>query len=95
MAAALVGDAKGSCTGGQYCRPGRPACAGALLRRLGPDAADCSPGQNTIGPILQDVGGTEWGRVGKNRGKEGRGRRWALRICLGDLSVEAIGGFGS
>lgn len=71
MAAAPVGDAEGSCARGQYSRPGGPACAGALLGWLGSDATDCSPGQDTTGPVLQDVGGIWRGWVGKSRGKGG------------------------
>lgn len=52
MAAALVGDAQGSCAGSEYSGPGRSTCAGALLRWLGSNAPNCIPGQNTPGPVL-------------------------------------------
>lgn len=54
MAAASVSAAESVSSGGERSGSGPQACAGALLRRLGPDASDSGAVQTAAGPLLQD-----------------------------------------
>lgn len=57
MAAAPVSHAEGSHSGVWRGGTGRPAGAGALLRRVGPHPPDSSSGQNSARSLLQDIRG--------------------------------------
>lgn len=54
LAAAPVHHAEGGHAGVLGAGEGGPARPGALLRRLGPHAADRSTGQGPAGPLLQN-----------------------------------------
>ncbi len=54
MAAASVSAAEGVSAGGERAGSGPQACAGALLRRMGPHASDSGSVQTDAGSLLQD-----------------------------------------
>lgn len=57
MAAAPVCHAEGSHVSVFSSGEGRPSCPCALFRRVGPHTSDCSPRQDPVGSLLQDIGG--------------------------------------
>lgn len=67
LAAAPVCHAEGCHSSVFSSGEGGPSCPGALFRRVGPHTPDCSPRQDPVGSLLQDVRGENlysWGVLG-------------------------------